>query len=245
MSEMQTFEGAWESLSAVIKNMVTLVSENRRPYVARRVANSLLFRAASSFIFYNRAPTRNEASLNEAIELRDSAMQYYEDDEERFKADIEGIVNFFSPEAPVAVARKGKGKEDPLVKAARARLAERKAEIDEEAERERVFIEAVIPDLEGFLGGANYKRIDLQGSEMAKDRAKMAAVKAAAAIKDRVHRDTLLCGKNLDDAVDKYEASNTYANKQQLAYWSTEYELADADLKEVEAAIKAEGLQEE
>ena len=241
----QTFEVSWNPLAKNIRQVLDVVSENRRPYVERRVANSLLFRCATSFIFHNRAPHRNESALNEALSLRASALEYYKDDEDRLKGDIEGIVAYFSPDAPVTMKREAGSKKDPMFAEIDAELADDDAKISKEVAREREYIAGVLPYLEGFLGGASYDHFDIQGSELAGERARMAAVAAASAIADRVERDTILCGTNLKAARNKFELSNTFDNKQSVAHWFAEYKLAKDDRTQVGKIIKSVNLQPE
>lgn len=226
---LQTFEEAFAPIEDNLHNIVGEITEDRRKWLRLKVANSLLFGAGASFFYYSLAPTRNEASLNEAITLRNAAIPFYEEDDERMKMDAEGTCRHYSPKEPVAIERSKKGKDkrpQALIDRADAIAKRAKAKFDTRTR--------IAPDLRGFLDGAKYDKIDLMPSEMASARAVINASKAMAAMGERCEQDILYC-------CEKWEESEDAGDVEKTGYWFSEIAFAEMDAKVVADRIKQYG----
>jgi hypothetical protein len=228
-SGLQTFEAHFEAVENNLHSIVGEITEDRRKWLRLKVANSLLFGAGASFFFYSLAPTRNESSLNEAITLRNAAIPFYEEDEERMKADAEGTCRHYSPKPPVAVERSKK--------AADARpqaLKDREKEIAKRAKQKFDTRTRIAPDLRGFLDGAKYDKIDLMPSEMAASRAVINASKAMSSMAERCEQDILYC-------CEKWEDAELSGDEERKGYWFSEIAFAEMDAKLVADRVKQYG----
>ena len=226
---LQTFENHFAPVEDVLHNIVNEITEDRRKWLRLKVANSLLFGAGASFFYYSLAPTRNESSLNEAITLRNAAIPFYQEDEERMKMDAEGTCRHYSPKEPVAIERSKKGKDkrpQALIDRSPAIAKRAKAKFDTRTR--------IAPDLRGFLDGAHYDRIDLMPSEMASARAIINASKAMSAMAERCEQDILYCCEKWEDAEDA-------GDKEKENYWLSEIAFAEMDAKLVADRVKQYG----
>jgi hypothetical protein len=226
---LQTFEQHWTPIEDNLHKIVNEITEDRRNWMRLKVANSLLFGAGASFFYYCLAPNRNEASLNEAITLRNAATPFYGENEERMKSDAEGVCRYYEPKPPVAIERAKKA-EDDMPQA----VKDRQKELAKRAKQKFETRERIAPDLKGFLDGARYDPIDLMPSEMAATRATINASKALAAMEERCEQDILACSEKWQDA---YDAGDT----QKTAYWLSEISFAEIDKKLVQDRIKQYG----
>lgn len=226
---LQTFEKHFATLEDTLHQIVNETTEDRREWLRYKVANSLLFGAGASFFYYSLAPTRNEASLNEAITLRNAAIPFYGENEDRMAADAEGCCRYYSPRDPVSVDRKKDHDADmPPALKKRAKQREKRAK-DKFETRTRI-----APDLRGFLDGAKYDRIDLMPSEQAGHRALVNVSKAMSAMQERIEQDILTCG-------DKWEDAKARGDKQKQDYWFSECEIAELDGKMLADRVKQYG----
>ena len=222
------FENFTNALNTGIDNIVKLIgelSDDRREWMRKRVANSLLFGAASSFVFYSRAKKSRESALNQAIALRNAATPFYEGDEERLAADIEGVVRYYSPKPKVEVDRKKGARKLPKAVQLRQEAIAKKVEADNE------FREKLLPKLEGFLGGAKYDMIDLAASEMEREQAHRAITKAVEAMSDRCEQDITFCSQ-------KWLEADQADNAQEVARWEAELLFAESDAQFVKDFAK-------
>ena len=213
------FENFKNALTSGIDNIVKLIgelSDDRRQWMRYKVANSLLFGAASSFVYYSRAKKSRESSLNEAIALRNAAMPFYEGDDERLAADIERTVRYYAPKPKVEVDRKKNARKLPKAVALRQEAIAKKIEADNE------FREEMLPKLEGFLGGSKYDEIDLAPSETERERAQLVLGRAVDAMLDRCEQDITFCSQ-------KWLEADQADNSQEVARWETEILFAESD----------------
>jgi hypothetical protein len=224
----KTFEGYWAPYENLLHEFLKLITEDRRPWLRKRLANSLLFGSGASFFHYKRAPYRNEASLNEAIILRKAAQPFYEDDDERLAADAEGVCRYYEPKPPIAIDRK----KDRKVPAA---VAKRKDALAKRAKQKFDMRTRIAPDLRGFLDGAKYDTIDLMPSEMAGNRALINVSKAMAAMQGRVEQDILLCSE-------KWEEADNVGDVESRTHWESELFFAEEDERAVADFIKQNGF---
>ena len=249
-TEMEkTFEDIFNPGLKTIEKILESISEDRRPWVSGRIANRLMYGAGSSFMWFNRNPKAFEASLNEALAQRSAADMFYNRivDVERREAakskDIEGVIRSLSGEGNGITERNSKGDEDKEANEAMKLLEGILDEVNEREAIESEYREEVMPYVRGFLEGAKYDAFDIQGSEMAKDRATFILAKLAETMQERCHNDVIHNGGKLKEAIEKKRFSNTFQNKKNMEYWATEVFIAKDDEKTVTDAIKAEGLE--
>ena len=224
----KTFESNWAPLEDLLHKFLSLITEDRRPWLRKRLANSLLFGAGASFFHYKRAPFKNESSLNEAIALRKAAWPFYEEDDERQAADAEGVCRYYEPKPPIAIDRKKERKTPKAVE-------KRKKALEARAKNKFDMRTRIAPDLRGFLDGAKYDLIDIMPSEMAASRAIINVSKAMKAMKERIEQDILLCSEKWVEAEERDDP-------EMMAHWEGELLFAELDEKATSDFIKQNGF---
>ena len=218
---MKQFHEHWAEWMAQLVAVLNSISDDRRKWTRLQMANRLLFRSAASFFFYSCSPTRNESALNEAIELRASAMQLYEDEYDRCAADAETICREFDVKAPIKIDRKKEKKMSP-------RVLKRQGELKLKRKRENIRRKKIQPALKGFLDGAVYEKFDLMPSEGMNERAGLSAKSAIQAMLSKIENDCITCA-------DEYQESFDEDDEEGQVKWDKELLLAEEDEKLVQA----------
>jgi len=226
---LKSFRDSINEKLDIVTKTIQGISEDRQKWLRLRVANSLLFGAGAAFFHYSRAPKKNEAQLNHAIALRDAAAQFYQDDDERMAADAEGVVRYYSPKPPVQIDRKKAARKVP------DSILKRRAEAAKKVALQNVQREKILPKLEGFLNGAQYKEIDLQPSEFDTDSAHRVASMAFGKMLERVEQDLIYHSEKWDEADQNDDAHA-------CARWEAESFLAEEDEKTIKAIVKQYGF---
>ena len=217
----------------LIRATIDDISEDRRKWVKGQAGNTLMFRAATSFLYFLENQRGRPSSLNEALALRSAAFNFFEDQEQFDAHALRILGSFKKSDSPlITVEDNSEPAPDPDW------MTDDTDEIVAKEEDKEAMLELHLPLLEGFLTGAQYDAIDLEPSEWMQDRARLAARKVFEAMESRCHQDVIFIGG-------KFKAAKAAHNSKSVEYWNGEGFFANLDRAVVKEAIKHNGYLED